>query len=156
MNAISPAVAALLAEYRKAIDELIAVIRPLDAARLTKVADPYSKDPDCRSVQSVLTHVVRSGYGYTVYMENHLGHDIQRPRRKTLGSAAAYEEQLNAMYDYCVRFFTEHPGIKIEELNNAKKITVRWNQQYDIEQLMEHAIVHILRHRRQIERFLQP
>ena len=26
---------------------------------------------------------------------------------------------------------------------------------YDFEQLMEHAIVHILRHRRQIERFLR-
>lgn len=35
-----------------------------------------------------------------------------------------------------------------------KKILVRWGQLYDVEQLFEHAIVHILRHRRQIERFL--
>ena len=35
-----------------------------------------------------------------------------------------------------------------------KKIVVKWGQTYDPEQLFEHAIVHILRHRRQIERFL--
>jgi hypothetical protein len=28
-----------------------------------------------------------------------------------------------------------------------------WGQLYDIEQLMEHAIVHVLRHRRQIEQY---
>jgi len=30
---------------------------------------------------------------------------------------------------------------------------VRWGPQYDLEQLLEHAVVHILRHRRQIEKF---
>ena len=34
-------------------------------------------------------------------------------------------------------------------------MTVKWRQQYDVEQLFEHAIVHVLRHRRQIERFIQ-
>jgi len=30
-----------------------------------------------------------------------------------------------------------------------------WGENYDFEQLLEHAIVHILRHRRQIERLLK-
>ena len=34
-----------------------------------------------------------------------------------------------------------------------KEIDVNWSQGYDIEQLLEHAIVHLLRHRRQLERF---
>ena len=42
----------------------------------------------------------------------------------------------------------------MEEFEADKKILVRWGQLYDVEQLFEHAIVHILRHRRQIERFL--
>ncbi|HEX8369344.1 MAG TPA: hypothetical protein VF604_12440 [Pyrinomonadaceae bacterium] len=29
-----------------------------------------------------------------------------------------------------------------------------WSVTYDLEQLLEHAIVHVLRHRRQIEKFL--
>jgi hypothetical protein len=30
-----------------------------------------------------------------------------------------------------------------------------WGQHYDIEQMMEHAIVHVLRHRRQVEKFVE-
>jgi hypothetical protein len=34
------------------------------------------------------------------------------------------------------------------------QIPARWGPVYDLEQLLEHMIVHVLRHRRQIERFL--
>ena len=44
--------------------------------------------------------------------------------------------------------------MNLEESDNIKKLTTRWGQMYNIEQLLEHAIVHVLRHRRQIERFL--
>ncbi len=35
----------------------------------------------------------------------------------------------------------------------AVRFESRWKQPYDIEQMLEHAIVHILRHRRQLERW---
>jgi hypothetical protein len=35
------------------------------------------------------------------------------------------------------------------------RIAARWGPTYDLEQLLEHAIVHVLRHRRQIERLLR-
>jgi len=44
--------------------------------------------------------------------------------------------------------------MELEQNDNAHKMKVVWRQLYDVEQLMEHAIVHVLRHRRQIERFL--
>ena len=50
---------------------------------------------------------------------------------------------------------TVFKGLKdheLEEANNALKIKTSWGQLYDIEQLTEHAIVHILRHQRQIEK----
>jgi hypothetical protein len=57
-----------------------------------------------------------------------------------------YEKALNELKDL------------IRPLSNeqllAQKVLVRWGQRYDIEQLFEHAIVHVLRHKRQIERFL--
>ena len=33
-------------------------------------------------------------------------------------------------------------------------VKTRWGPVYDAEGLLEHAIVHILRHRRQLERFI--
>jgi len=148
-------ITALLGEYKKALDELIRVIKPLDDIRLAVVVDHETTDPDCKSIQTVLTHVVRSGYGYTVYIENFLGHNKTRPERVTLSSADQYIDQLNAVFEYCLNFFRNNPNLAIEEMDNSKKINVDWGQQYDIEQLMEHAIVHILRHRRQIEHFIR-
>jgi len=58
------------------------------------------------------------------------------------------------MFQYNEDLFTDHPNIKLVEKNPDKKVLVRWGQRYDVDQLMEHAIMHILRHRRQIERFL--
>ena len=58
------------------------------------------------------------------------------------------------MFNYAVQLFEDYPGLAVEELDNQQKIMVRWGQLYDVEQLMEHAIVHVLRHRRQVERFL--
>lgn len=147
-------VRALLEVYRKALDELILLIEPLPPATLQRLADPDTDDPDGRSIQSVLAHVVCSGFNYTVYLENWLGEPSTRRERVYLNTAAEYAEQLNAMFQYCETFFQNHPQLDIEESDNDKKIRVNWGQTYDVEQLMEHAIVHVWRHRRQIARFL--
>ncbi len=41
---------------------------------------------------------------------------------------------------------------ELRQLDNSLKIKTGWGQLYDIEQMMEHAIVHILRHKKQIEK----
>jgi uncharacterized damage-inducible protein DinB len=145
---------ALLEEYKKAVDELINVIRPLDYNQLSAIADNETKDADCKSIQTVLTHVVSSGYGYSVSIENSIGINSIRPDAALYDSVNHYSEQLNSMFEYCENIFKKFPDIEIEETDNSKKINVRWGQQYDIEQLLEHAIVHVLRHRRQIVNFI--
>ena len=147
------AIKALLDEYKKAINELIEVIKPIDKDALSTIVDHKTEDPDCRSIQTVLTHVVRSGFGYTIYIENSIGLNKPRLEGEILTDAGKYIDALNLMYAYCEDFLKKNPGIAIEQMDNTKKITTNWGQQYDIEQLLEHAIVHILRHRRQIEKF---
>jgi len=58
------------------------------------------------------------------------------------------------MFNYNVQLFEDYPNIKLEEYKNEHKILVCWDQRYDLEQLMEHAIFLVLRHRRQIEKIL--
>lgn len=146
-------IGALIGEYRKAIDELINVIQPISEKQLMDTIDAGTTDLDCKSIQSILTHVVCSGYGYIIYIENHIGKNKQRLEKTTYGNVNNYIEQLNLMFEYSVKFFQENSNLEIEQFDNSKKINVNWGQQYDIEQLLEHAIVHILRHRRQIEKF---
>ena len=144
----SGAIKAMLDEYKKSLNELITIIKPLDETRLSKIVDEKTSDPDCKSIQRILSHVVNSGYGYTVYIENSIGLNKIRPEKKLWNHVDEYIVQLNFMYEYCENFFRSNPEIILEEHDTSKKINVNWGQQYDVEQLMEHAIVHILRHRR--------
>ena len=54
----------------------------------------------------------------------------------------------------CQVFFKEKSQVKLSLHYPNLKIKTRWGQLYDVDQLFEHAIVHVLRHRRQIERFI--
>lgn len=151
---LSGAINALLDEYKKAVEELIQTIQTLSEKQLCTIVDKQTNDPDCQSIQSVLTHVIRSGYGYIIYIENHIGISKPRPEKVSYNSVNNYINELRFMFSYAMNFFQQNPQLPIEELDNTKKINVNWGQQYDIEQLLEHAIVHILRHRRQIEKFV--
>lgn len=154
-NELTGSVKALLDEYKKAINELIAIIKPLNEKSLSMIVDSNTKDPDCKSIQTILSHIVCSGYGYTIYIENSIGANKPRLERQTFNNVNQYIDQLNSMFEYCENFFKSNKNLTIEQTDNSKKITVNWGQQYDIEQLLEHAIVHILRHRRQIENFIK-
>ncbi len=147
-------IGALIGEYRKAIDELILVLKPINDQQLIKIVDPNSLSSDSKSIQTILTHVIKAGYTYIVYIENHIGIVKPLPEKVLQNQVDIYIDQLNQMFDYSLKFFQNNTHLEIEQTDNSKKINVNWGQQYDIEQLLEHAIVHILRHRRQIEKYL--
>lgn len=155
LSQLSGAKKALLAEYRKVVDELILVISPLTSERLTRVIELNAKDPDAKSIQAILSHVYSSIYSYSIYIENAIGVNGVRPERETFEEIQSYVQKLNEGFNYCRQVFVNHPDIVLEETEQSKKINARWGQQYDVEQLMEHAIVHILRHRRQIENIIR-
>ena len=148
------AVGALLDEYEKAVREMQQVIGLVTDEELKIIVDKDTNDADCRSIQSIVTHVVRSGYCYVIEIRSSLGEELEYPEGEILDSVSAYQEALHRMFEYNERLFADYPDLTIEENDPWKKIKVRWGQSYDVEQLFEHAIVHVLRHRRQIERFL--
>lgn len=151
---LTGAIAALMDEYKKAVDELITVIIPISQRQLTTIIEPKSSDPDCISIQTILTHVTASMFSYAVYIENSIGLETVRPERFQFDHISPYILQLREALKYNVDFFTRNPEITLEEFDQSKKINTMWGQQYDVEQMLEHAIVHILRHRRQIENAL--
>jgi hypothetical protein len=147
------AVNALLAEYKKAIIELQDVIQDVSETDLAFVIDKETQNPDCKSIQTVLAHVVSSGYSYCVYIQNQKNRNSKRPEKVKRTSIFEYQKDLDDVLEFTYTTFADISDNELEEHDNAKKIMTSWKQIYDIEQLMEHAIVHILRHRRQIEKF---
>ena len=53
---------ALLDEYEKSLDALIAVIKGISNNQLTAIVDDETNDEGCKSIQGILTHIVQSGY----------------------------------------------------------------------------------------------
>lgn len=147
------AITALLDEYKRSINDLCETIKTITDQQLEVVVDENTKDPDCRSIQTVLSHVVQSGYTYVIEIRNWMGEEVEYKTKVLLSSSSDYEIALKDMFIYTQKLFSQYPDITLENYTCDEKMKVRWGQRYDVEQIMEHAIVHILRHRRQIENF---
>lgn len=148
------AIGALLDEYQRAIVELKNLIRSVTQSELIDIVDKHTDDEDCRSIQTILRHVIRAGHIYIIDIRKHQGEDLSYVATPLENTIEGYCIGLDNMFTAAVDLFDEFPEIVLEEKEVDKKMKVKWGQRYDVEQLMEHAIVHVLRHRRQIERFL--
>ncbi|MFV5690040.1 DinB family protein [Flavobacterium sp. ZT3R25] len=147
------AVHTLLAEYKKAINELQDIILNISEKNLVFVIDKETPNWDCKSIQTILTHVISSGYSYCIYIQNSRDICSERPEKIIRTSIIQYIKDLDKLLEFTFNTFINISDNDLEESDNTKKIITSWEQLYDIEQLMEHAIVHVLRHRRQIEKF---
>ena len=149
------AVGALLDLYESALLELKNTIADIPDKALVLVIDPDTADDNCKTLQTILSHVLHSGYGYATSIHNSKGPTVQRPDKIYYTTVHDYLTNLNRMFAYNENIFKSIKDEELEQQNDALKIKSYWGQLYDIEQLTEHAIVHILRHKRQIEKIKQ-
>jgi uncharacterized damage-inducible protein DinB len=112
-----------------------------------------SDDPDTLSVRTVCLHVCGAARGYANHLRNAQGASMQSPEtlleeriRTPADVRTVLAEQLR---------FTEE---SVEPLRNladddvmSMEFRVRWGPLYNPESMLEHAICHLLRHRRQLE-----
>jgi uncharacterized damage-inducible protein DinB len=146
------AVGALMDEYERAARELSGIVAGLSDDEYELLRDEETKDEDCRSIRTIMSHVVRATYNYADYIRAATGQASARPEPRSLARAACLDA-FDAGLAYTVETLDGRWRMSDEEIM-AVSMIVRWGPTYDLEQLLEHAIVHVLRHRRQIERFL--
>ena len=147
------AVGALMDEYERAAEDLAGVLGRLDEEAFSRLRDRETSDEDCRSIQTVMRHVARSAYGYADYLRSAFSIPSERPEVPLSAAPAEAADRLREALRY-TEATLEGRWLMPEEEIVAVRIQSRWGPVYDLEQLLEHAIVHVLRHRRQIERFL--
>jgi uncharacterized damage-inducible protein DinB len=99
-----------------------------------------------------MSHVVSAVYGYADYIRQQFSIASTRPPNRLLSRQESLE-QLDAALAYTAQTLEGRWGMSDEEITGMV-IKSSWGVVYDLEQLLEHAIVHILRHRRQIEKFI--
>ena len=144
------AVGSLMDEYEKAAFELKSVLQNVGVEDYSRIVEGESEH--CCSIQIIMNHVVRAGYGYSKYIRDALSMNALPVENKEIPQTEIGDE-IDKMLAYTAEIFEGNRQITDEEMENVYFKT-RWEVTYNIDQLFEHAIVHILRHRRQIEKFL--
>jgi len=145
-------VGALVDEYERAVGELVRVLDSISDEQYVLLRDAATEDEDCRSIQTIVRHVIGSGHGYAGMLRDAWG----IPRGLSAPGGVARSEagpKLREMLAYTSETLSGRWEISAGDMI-AMRMPARWGPVYDLEQLFEHAIVHVLRHRRQIERFL--
>lgn len=148
------AIGALMDEHERALAELLELSETYSQEQFVRVVDIETKDDDCRSVQTILNHVVRAGYGYSNYIRD----KFNIPKTSEPGKIQNIEDisenntaQLK-MFDYMLESVKDLYELSEKELG-SHIINTRWGATIDIDMLLEHAVMHLLRHRRQLEKF---
>lgn len=148
------AVGALMDEYERAALELKALVGGVSEADYERIADAETKDADCHSIKTIMNHVVHAGYGYAngVRRKIAMPHEPLGAERRQIPHAeiggeidkvlAYTAETLDGMWEMS---YAELDEFIIERKEDFSE---------NLEQLLEHAVLHVLRHRRQIEKFL--
>ena len=144
-------IGAMMDEYERAAAEFRAAVAGLTEEQYTAVADAETTDDCCRSPQTIMSHVVAAGYGYADYIRKVFSMTINSPQKRLLEHAESLEE-FDSMLAYTVATLDNQWEMPDDQME-AVSMTVHWGPTYDLEQLLEHAIVHILRHRRQIDKW---
>jgi len=143
---------ALMDEHARAAEDFCSTV---EAVLLTSFLRRHeSADPELFSIQAICAHVVAAAYGHASYIR--IARRLprrERPSREELWAEAPHG--VRPLLARELRFLEETvDGLTGEDAELAAlRFQVRWGPTYDPEMMLEHTIVHLLRHRRQIERW---
>lgn len=143
---------AILDEYARAIRDYEAVMLALPQEKFT--AKTSLSDENFASIQDIAQHVVGAAHSYALHIDRTLDKlDCSFPRQQhSFDSPQAAVQGIWEAFGHMVQVLGRIKSWNDEQQAEVRFVS-RWKQPYDIEQMLEHAIVHILRHRRQLERW---
>ena len=148
------AVGALMDEYERAALELKELAETVSREDYERIADAETKDADCLSIQTIINHVIHAGYGYAnaVRRKISMPHEPLGDERRQIGKQEIGAE-IDKVLAYTVETLDGRWEMSYAELDKFV-IERKGDFSENLEQLLEHAVLHVLRHRRQIEKFL--
>ena len=143
---------ALVLLHADALRDFVSVwVRAHDAG----LALPASDDPSYASLQTLLSHVLRAARGYMVWTCEQVGLPeaglVEVPEPEALAPGAA----LDALVDELLAGW-ERPlaAVGDDVIDGNDVFTSRWGVAYCIDAMLEHAVMHPIRHAFQLRELL--
>ena len=144
---------ALMDEYARAAADFCRVVDTFDAARFDSVR-PLNH-PETGTPRAVCAHVCGTAHRYAHYIRKARGVDFIE-RYELDASRVVTPADVPGPLAEAVLLMEEtvEPLLHLDDEGiQALSFVVRWGPRYDPEMLLEHAVCHLLRHRRQLERW---
>jgi len=140
---------AMIALEHQHLVEFVSVWRE---ARTQGLALPSTDDPDYASLEALLHHVLRASRGYLTWICESLelpdpGVEPAPARDEIAERADAYVSHLHDRWRRPLRHIPEERFGEVYES--------RWGVDYCIDSMMEHAVMHPIRHTYQLRRLLR-
>jgi hypothetical protein len=144
---------ALMDEYSRAAEDFCRVVESFDLLRFD--AERPSDNPSTISPRAICLHVIGAAHRYAHYIRDALGVEFAERYEADPARLHSPRDVRGLLTDGIVLTEqTVEPLLKATKQEiQALSFAVRWGPRYDPEMILEHAVCHLLRHRRQLERW---
>jgi hypothetical protein len=113
---------------------------------------PKTDDPAYASLETLLRHICSAARGYMVWMCEVLS--LPDPEITAAPEPEAVEEEAEAYIEHILVRWREPLANVEEERFHRPEYPARWKTNYCIDAMMEHAVMHPLRHEFQLRRLM--
>ncbi len=114
---------------------------------------PEVKDPDYASMEALIRHVLRASRGYMMWMCEKL--DLDDPEIRKVPQADTIEQEIDDYLEHLLDKWRS-PLAEVEGRRFYKPTyTSRWKVDYCIDAMLEHAVMHPIRHIFQLEELME-
>ena len=122
-------------------------------AKAINLALPLTEDKDYESLETLLRHVLRSARGYMVWMCEKL--ELSNPEIDEPPSLGNIEQQAPSYIDHLIEKW-KTPLADVEENRFSDKVyNSNWGVPYCIDAMLEHAVMHPIRHGYQLKNLIE-
>jgi hypothetical protein len=123
-----------------------------EKAEASEIKLPATDDPDYASYNALLRHVLRASRGYLIWICEQLG--LPDPKVEQAPEAEAIPAKYSNYLEYLLGCWRDPLKDVPEENFYRPEYPSRWKTKYCIDAMLEHAVMHPIRHRYQLEKLL--
>jgi len=121
-------------------------------AKRTNVTLPNTDDQDYQSLETLLRHILRAARGYMTWICEQL--DLPDPGIEKVPETDLIEEQAGEYIEHLLEKWRLPLADIPEEKFHTPTYTSRWGVNYCIDAMLEHAVMHPIRHAFQLQNLI--
>ncbi len=134
-------------------EHLADCVRVWHEARAAGLALPQTTDPDYQSLETLMRHVLRSARGYMTWMCGML--ELPDPGIEPAPEVERIAEEADGYVRHLSEKWRTPLATVPEERFNTPEYRSRWGVLYCVDAMLEHAVMHPIRHAYQLRHLLE-